>query len=169
MKIVKNFLVDLTELFFANSYDEIIPNIYVGNKNSAKDYKLVKQLSLVINCTEDIPFYFDNLKLNRFRVSVPDDQSLDSNLRIITYIKPILPLIHKCYLNKQKILIHCRAGSQRSATLLACYLIKYHNFTKDMAITYIKSKRSITFFPGPNFNITLEIFDKNNPKKNDLK
>lgn len=166
MKVIKNFLVDLTEIFFTNSYDEIIPNIYVGNKNSAKDYNLVKNLTLIVNCTEDIPFYFREKKINRFRVSVPDDQSLDSNLRIITYIKPILPTIHKCYLDKKKILIHCRAGSQRSATLLACYLIKYHNFTKDMAITYIRSKRGITFFPGPNFNITLEIFSKQYSKNN---
>ena len=160
MKIIKNFLVDLTEVFFSNSYDEIIPNIYLGNKNSAKDFKLINSLTLVVNCTEDIPFYYGEKNLNRFRVSVPDDQSLDSNLRIITYINPILPHIHKCYLDKKKILIHCRAGSQRSATLLACYLIKYHNFTKDMAITYIRSKRSIAFFPGPNFNITLEIFSR---------
>ena len=160
MKVIKNFLVDLTELFFCNSYDEIIPGIYLGNKNSANDYNLVKNISLIVNCTEDIPFYFSDLKINRFRVSVPDDQSLDSNLRILTYINPILPAIHTCYTQKKKILIHCRAGSQRSATLLACYLIKYHNFTKDMAITFIKSKRSITFFPGPNFNITLEIFEK---------
>jgi len=160
MILIKNLLVDFTELFFSNSYDEIIPNIYLGNKNSAKDCNLINQLTLIVNCTENIPFYFTDKKINRFRVSVPDDQSLDSNLRIITYINPILPVIHRCYLKKKKILIHCRAGSQRSATLMACYLIKYHNFTKDMAITYIRSKRSIVFFPGPNFNITLEIFSK---------
>ena len=157
---IKNFLVDLTETFFSNSYDEIIPNVYLGNKNSAKDFKLIDSLNLVVNCTEDIPFYFTEKNINRFRVSVPDDQSLEANLRIITYINPILPMIHRCYTNKEKILIHCRAGSQRSATLLACYLIKYHRFTKNMAITYIRSKRSIAFFPGPNFNITLEIFSR---------
>ena len=160
MRVIKNFLVDFTELFLCNSYDEIIPNILLGNKNSAKDYKLLNNLELIVNCTEDIPFYFIEKHINRFRVSVPDDQSMYTNLKIITYIDKILPTIQEYYLKNKKILIHCRAGSQRSATLLACYLIKYHHLTKDMAITYISSKRGIAFFPGPNFNITLEIFSR---------
>ena len=36
---------------------------------------------------------------------------------------------------------------QRSAAMVASYLIKYNNLTKDEAIIYIKNKRWIAFKP----------------------
>ena len=36
---------------------------------------------------------------------------------------------------------------QRSATMIAAYLIKYHSYSKEEAIKYIEKKRWIAFKP----------------------
>jgi hypothetical protein len=37
--------------------------------------------------------------------------------------------------------IHCRAGTNRSAMVTAAYLMEKHNWTRDEALAYIRSKR----------------------------
>jgi len=159
MIFLKNLIVDCIENIYCDSYHEIIPNLYLGNYNSAKDDKLLDKIYLVINCSEEIPFHSNKTK--NFRVNVPDNLSLDCNLKILVYINQILPVMYRCYKAKKPILVHCRAGMHRSATVIACFLIKYFNFNKDSAIQYIKSKRPVAFFPGPNFDLSLELFYKN--------
>ena len=46
-------------------------------------------------------------------------------------------------------------GMQRSATITACYLMKYHNIKFPDVIDFIKSKRKIAFFFSINFNDTI--------------
>jgi protein-tyrosine phosphatase len=162
MIFLKNFIVDCVENIYCDSYQEIIPNLFLGNYNSAKDDKLLDKIYLVINCSEEIPFHSDKTK--NFRVNVPDNLSLDCNLKILVYINQILPVMYSCYKAKKPILVHCRAGMHRSATVIACFLMKYFNFNKDSSIQYIKSKRCVAFFPGPNFDLSLELF-YNNIKK----
>tara|TARA_B100000963_G_C22635497_1_gene677352 strand:- start:4204 stop:4704 length:501 start_codon:yes stop_codon:yes gene_type:complete len=163
MNFIKNLVVDCVETVYCDSYQEIIPNIFLGNKNSASNVNLLNKIYLVVNCSEDIPFYSD--KTRNFRVDVPDNLSLDCNLRILVYINQILPIMYKCYNEKKPVLVHCRAGMHRSATVVACFLIKYFNFSKDCAIQFIKSKRHIAFFPGPNFDLSLELFYKKHVQK----
>ena len=162
MIFLKNFIVDCVENIYCDSYQEIIPNLFLGNYNSAKDDKLLDKIHLVINCSEEIPFHSNKTK--NFRVNVPDNLSLDCNLKILVYINQILPVMYSCYKAKKPILVHCRAGMHRSATVIACFLMKYFNFNKDSSIQYIKSKRCVAFFPGPNFDLSLELF-YNNIKK----
>jgi len=159
MIFLKNLVVDCIETFYCDSYQEIIPNIYLGNRNSAKDNTLLDKIYLVVNCSEEISFYSNKTK--NFRVNVPDNLSLDCNLKILVYINQILPIMYKCYMANQPILVHCRAGMHRSATVVACFLMRYFNFNKDSAIQYIKSKRPVAFFPGANFDLSLELFYKN--------
>ena len=162
MNYLKDTSIYLSEILICNSYQEIIPNIYLGNKNSSSNKKLLDKIYLVINCSKDLPFYSNNTY--NYRVKVDDDLSLDSNLKILTHITRILPFMKKCYLEKKPILVHCRAGMQRSATLLACFLIENFNFTKEIAILYIRSKRPIAFMIGPHFDFTMELFYKRHQK-----
>lgn len=164
MNYIKNAIVDTMEIIYCDSYNEIIPNIYLGNKNSAQDKVLLDKIYLVINCSEEIPFYSD--KTHNFRVNVPDNLSLQCNLNILVYLHNILPTMIKCYDEGKPILVHCRAGMQRSATVVACFLMKKFGFNKDSAIQFIKAKRPIAFFPGPNFNLSLELFQRDLQGKN---
>ena len=158
MELTGNLIIKAIDSNICDSYHEIIPNLYLGNKNSACNELLLKKIYLVVNCTHNIPFYSD--KTINYRVNVSDDMSFSSNLHIFKYIHTILPFMYKCYINKKPILVHCRAGMQRSATIIVCFLIKYFNFTKEGAINYIKNKRSIVFYPFNNFNKTQDIFSE---------
>ncbi|KAL4229118.1 Phosphatidylglycerophosphatase and protein-tyrosine phosphatase 1 [Mactra antiquata] len=37
--------------------------------------------------------------------------------------------------------VHCKAGRTRSATVVACYLVKIHNWTPEKAVEFIQEKR----------------------------
>ena len=161
MDSFKNLFVDSFNYFGYKDYNEIIPNIYVGNYRSSKKKNLDKlKIDVVVNCSESLPFY-DKRKIN-LRIPVTDDLTLNSNVILVRYIVRILTYIRDLHIKrKKKILIHCRAGMQRSVTLVATYLMKYYNLSLEEAIQFLKLKRSQSFFMGPNFYITLKLFEKN--------
>ena len=43
--------------------------------------------------------------------------------------------------NDQAVMVHCAAGMGRAGTILACYFVKYENFTAKQAITKIRDER----------------------------
>lgn len=43
--------------------------------------------------------------------------------------------------NKQAVMVHCAAGLGRAGTILACYFIKYKNFSAKQAIKKIRDER----------------------------
>lgn len=140
---------------------EIIPNLWLGNIKIAKNNNFFENFNIdcVINCTKDIPFY-SNYTTN-IRISV-DDNLLSSEIeKMYQYLDKSSDLIYK-YLNDDKnILVHCYAGKQRSACVIAAFLIKYSNMSLNDVITSIRSKRLISFTPSINFLKALKNFQKN--------
>eukprot|EP01114_Cavostelium_apophysatum_P022483 TRINITY_DN8151_c0_g1_i1.p1 TRINITY_DN8151_c0_g1~~TRINITY_DN8151_c0_g1_i1.p1 ORF type:complete len:256 (-),score=41.32 TRINITY_DN8151_c0_g1_i1:205-972(-) len=57
-----------------------------------------------------------------------------------------------------KVLIHCRAGASRSATLVAAYLMKHNKMTAAETIEKMKAVRSIVN-PNPGFRRQLEHYE----------
>lgn len=118
----------------------IIDNIYLGNAYTAANYNLLKELNIniIINITSNIPNYFE----------------YDDHFTYINYnIKDINDSEIKEYLIKsysvlstttdKNILIHCYAGSSRSASIILYYLIKKYNYSFKDANNMLKSKRDI--------------------------
>ena len=58
------------------------------------------------------------------------------------------------------LLIHCAAGMQRSAAIVAMYLIATRGYSWQQAITYTQGIRPIAFRPSPNFRDSLIEFYK---------
>ena len=54
------------------------------------------------------------------------------------------------------ILVHCHKGKQRSANVVAAYLMKYSRINYTAAMKYIQSKRPECFTPYNNFEIVLK-------------
>ncbi len=156
MRILKTMIIDAFSSItgYPNAH-QITSNIWLGNYLSSND----TTYDLVINATPDLQFY-NPYSLN-IRVPVNDDLSYDSNVNIVLYILKYLPIIHRYVKNNKKILIHCYAGMQRSASIVAAYLMIYENYTLDNAISYIRSKRNIAFRPGVNFRQALEYIENN--------
>jgi len=151
-------LFDILSYFGYKHYDKINNNIYIGNINTAQNTDFIKNnnISIIINCSKDIPFYYNHTV--NYRIPVNDDLSTASIVLMTHYLKHLIPIINN-HLNKGEILfIHCRAGMQRSATFLAGLLMYHYKLDKHAVITLIKNKRFVCFLPSGNFNISLDIY-----------
>ena len=147
----KNILNILEKIGICNSYDLIIPNIYLGNFNAATDLNFLKnnKIELIVNCSRNIPFLND---YNCEKIRIPiDDNRIFKNYDILKYLN-VIDKIHGYKEKKQNVLIHCRLGSQRSANIVIQYLLKYCNLNLDSATQIIKQKRPICFTPTNSFN-----------------
>ena len=57
------------------------------------------------------------------------------------------------------VLVHCSSGLQRSCTIIVLYLLKYHNMTPQMAISFIRKRRRIAFHGGEiNYMKAIDLF-----------
>lgn len=95
---------------------EIIPRLYLGNAQDAEYNK--NYYTHVVNCTVDIPFFIGK----GLRIPVHDSQEeqdamLEMLPNVMLYIDYVLSK------DDQKILVHCFMGRQRSAAVIAAYLL----------------------------------------------
>lgn len=173
-----NMIYDLSKsiLYSGPNVDEIIPGIWLGDYKCASNISFLKEnnINFVMNCTNDMPFYkhlYDKYKLNIETYRIPVDDSLLERDFIIMeeYFKITIPLLIRKYIkHKQRILIHCHAGKQRSAIVVAALLkslldqnyIKIQEIPKTVCKTqqfyniyyYLLAKRKRVFTYGLRIN-----------------
>lgn len=138
--------------FNMDEFNAILGPIFIGNKDAAKQYS--QYFSTIVNCTPSLPFA-EHVRTHKIRIPIDDDPRLANQMYDIIQKTQVLDTIHHCYKNNKKVLVHCHAGMQRSCCIVACYLIKYHDFTPQQAIAFIRTRRAIAFLPEANFNETL--------------
>lgn len=135
------------------SANEIIPGIWVGDQYAAKNKSFFDKnnIKAVVNCTTDLPNYF-NHSLCYMKLDIDDSlKAKDINkmtkilANTIDFIK-----IHK----KSPILIHCHAGIQRSATVCAAYMfhLGMYNGALDRIVDHMVRKRGVIFYGGRSLN-----------------
>ena len=124
---------------------EIVPHLYLSNYQDAKS---VPWDFFVINCTKDLPMV--NSKYGT-RLAVNDDLRKESIDTMRTNIPVLVRYIDDHVSNGQNVLVHCFAGQQRSAAVVAAYLIKKKGMTPDEAVEYVRSKKPDAFLHGVNF------------------
>ena len=139
---------------------EIIPNLWLGDIRIAKNKIFFDEndINIVINCSKNIPFY-SNYTTN-IRISVDDNLQPEEIKKLYLYLDKACDLINEKLLDNRKILVHCYAGKQRSASVIVSYLMKYSNMSLQESIDAVKSKREIIFTPGINFLDSLVKFEK---------
>ena len=149
-----------------NSYDEIIPNLYLGGvKALVNTSNTSPKFSLIVNLikqtsNENLAPYCKTY----IRLPVNDSPDECDKLLSLIYETQVLEHIHASLKANEPVLVHCFMGIQRSTSLVACYLIKYNNMSPDDSIKYIQTKRPIAFFGGANFKNMIEKFYENEMK-----
>ncbi len=135
---------------------EILPRLWLGNKNAASDGEWLRahNINVVFNCTKDWPFHPDILR--QYRVPVDDNLQKEEIRNMYVWAPEIMAKLIGEYKRGETILVHCHAGMQRSAAVVAMLLMTMYGYTKEEAIRYIKSKRPIAFFPSANFEQALD-------------
>ena len=115
----------------------IIHKIYLGNKNNALDDVFItdNNIKYIINITLDIFNKYNHIKYYNYNI----EDSCDDNIQ--EYFDEITSIINN---NKNNnILVHCRVGKSRSATLILAYLMKYENMTLKKSLDFVRSKKNI--------------------------
>jgi protein tyrosine phosphatase len=150
-----------------NSFDEIIPGLWLGDINSSHNIKFLKDnnITIVINCTKDIP-YVNVPGVSFYRIPVDDSLKHEDILLMEKSLPDVLEfLIYTHKQNSRNILIHCFAGVQRSAIVTLSYLFllkmaeNYKNGIREDKekvandiLKYIIQKRPQAFFGGHHIN-----------------
>jgi protein tyrosine/serine phosphatase len=131
-----NMIYDLTSSFIYSktSVDEIIPNIWLGNYRAAIDLDFLRKnkINFILNCTPNTPLFNEIYtreelkklqKIETYRIPVDDSLMEKDFILMEKYFKIIIPLLLRKYtIEKKRILIHCHAGKQRSAIVVAALL-----------------------------------------------
>ena len=149
----------IVEMFNYPNAHLIKDNIWLGNRYSALDNNFLREnkIRVIINCSKNLEF-IDNDSIIKIRVPIDDDLRTKSNQDMFKEYIKIIPKLKKFIRKNENILIHCRAGMQRSASVIAAYLINKYGYSVQDSINFIQSKRNVAFRPGPNFNIALIMY-----------
>ena len=138
---------------------EILPGLWLGNKGASQDQAWLqsKQISVIFNCTKDLPFVNTSMSLYR----IPLDDNLEpSEIRNLEHWS--WETVYKLMAEQKKgnkILVHCFAGMQRSAAVIAIYLVAMFRCTTAEAIAFIKQRRPIAFHSNANFYNSIKGFE----------
>tara|TARA_Y100000817_G_C16378144_1_gene333479 strand:+ start:103 stop:516 length:414 start_codon:yes stop_codon:yes gene_type:complete len=128
---------------------ELLSGIWIADINSAYDEQFYKDnlINIVINCTKDQPFL--NLP-NIQKLRIPLSHIMEPNTDLYLLKNNIHKIINYIYEKNElnNILIFCYNGLSISPLIIALYMIKYGNISKDHIRDILRSK---------NKNITLDI------------
>lgn len=154
------YIVDL--IFGRNHIDKILNHLYIGNIYTALNKDMLREhnIEVVVNCTTDIPFLETDFIKDGYRCPLEDDKSKEQIDNMLASLDSILDTINKHIENNQKVFVHCRAGVQRSATIVVGYLMKYNKMSLVCAITYLKHIRDCVFYPQANFIESLNTYEQ---------
>ena len=140
----------------SNNMDEIVPGLWIGNMEAANDLHSLKKnnIKYIFNISRDIPNYYEidkNFEYYNFQV---DDSLLIKDIDLMTQNLNILVNELDTRLRKKNgsILVHCYAGRQRSAILVAAYLVFKYNMTPEDACQYILTRRPEAFHYNTSIN-----------------
>lgn len=154
------------------SRNQISKGLWVGDIYTAFDADFVQKnnITLIVNCSKTIPFRFKNLKYIRIPVRDPGPgfEISHKDINVMTKCLPqVVDLIHNEIINGGNVLIHCRAGIQRSATVAVAFILKYYRKNNAYlllkeAIQIVVAQRNVAFFSGRqvNFYESLKYFTK---------
>jgi protein-tyrosine phosphatase len=115
-------------------------------------------IDVVFNCTKNLDFHSD-VKI-KYRVPVDDNLEEEEIANMEKWSMEIVYLLAKEYMAGNRILVHCMAGRQRSAAVVAMFLIFINRCVADTAMNKIKTARPIAFFPKANFHRAITGFEK---------
>ena len=150
-------------MFSKNNADLIIPGLWLGNSKASMDEKFLREnnITVIFNCTKDLPFHSYIRK--RYRVPIDDNLRHEEIRNLDLWSFETIYKLTKEHKNGS-VLVHCYAGMQRSAAVVAMFLIANYNMKKDEVVEYIRSKRKIAFYPFINFERAIESFEQNYEK-----
>lgn len=143
---------------FTNAH-EIVPRLWLGNKEASQDTSFLasKRIGVIFNCTKDLPFL--PIPTKKYRVPIDDNLQPDEINNLYRWAPEIILKLIREYQAGNTVLVHCYAGMQRSAAVVAMFLVATTRRPTEEIKQFIRKKRPIAFFPMANFDSAIKRFD----------
>jgi len=126
-----------------NNCDQILPNLYLGGIAAVADHGALVESGIraVCCCCRELEMPTSEFcsQLEYYRVDVEDI----SREPIELFIAEATEFIHSWISREQPVLVHCRAGVSRSASIVIAYLMTYQGYSLHDAFFLVRSHRSI--------------------------
>jgi len=124
---------------------EIVKGLWIGSEKDAADAAFMKKhdIRLIVNSTSDIPAYSKTVRV----VRVPIDDSASDSARLAKYLPITSVAIDDVLRYGKNVLVHCRAGMNRSASVVAGYLMFSRGMTAAQAMSFVKRRKPECFTP----------------------
>mmetsp|Transcript_9394 Transcript_9394/g.27923 ORF Transcript_9394/g.27923 Transcript_9394/m.27923 type:complete len:358 (+) Transcript_9394:125-1198(+) len=126
-----------------NDCDNIIPNLFLGGMKAVEDHTALDQSGIraICCCTREfeMPSSEFSPQVEYYRVDVEDI----SREPIEMFFAEATEFIHSWISREQPVLVHCRAGVSRSASIVIAYLMTYQGYSLHDAFFLVRSHRSI--------------------------
>lgn len=131
-----------------NHYDHIFNNVYLGDAGFMYETNR-PQFSLIINCCPEVSMrYTDAEAPNVLYLKFNDDPQDNNKMLTLLESYKVLEKIHETASQGKPVLVHCAMGMQRSASIVACYLLKYYKADLKTTLLFIQDKRHQAFSTG---------------------
>lgn len=132
----------------------ILHNLYLSNFHSAQQETTSN--TFIVNCSKDLPM----VREQGIRIAVDDNGSQQAMHDMFRALPEALEQIHHHLENHTPVVVHCLAGQQRSPAVIAAYLVRYHGYSLEDAIRYVRAAKPDAFFWTVNFKDALEWYTK---------
>lgn len=117
---------------------EVVPGLYISSISCMDDNILKDQgINNTISVTKNPPKVNNNI--NRMYILINDTHDED----IDDYFNQSYDFIESCLNKNEKVLVHCKIGMSRSATIIISYLMRKYNLSLDESLKFLKEKRTI--------------------------
>ena len=135
---------------------KITNHVWIGSEATAadKDFLRKHNIKFIVNCSADIPRFSD---IPMLRVPVYDDPSDAS--KMVKYFGISSVAIRDVTRYGGNVLVHCRAGQNRSSTVVAAYLMTIKKIGYIEAMKLIRDRKCETFRPS-NFTSSLKEYQQ---------
>lgn len=146
---------------------EIVEGIWLGDASDAMDADTLNQhgIDSVVNCAEKHTLTCAEYYPNGWRYLGLDCDDTASYDIIGKHLDEFTDFMDECVVNKRKVLVHCAAGINRSATLLIAYLVRRRGMSLIDAISLCHVKRPIILTNEAFVMSLIEWFDRLEQKR----
>lgn len=136
---------------------EVLPGLCLGSL-AQLEALAARVEDMIVNCTKNLNY--DRPCQAFYRIGVDDDLSPESQQMMLSNLIAIVPAIHAALERGQRVLVHCKQGQQRSACVVAAYIIAYHGTEANVAraVDLVRSKKRDAFLFRINFEPALTAF-----------
>ena len=133
----------------------ILEHLYLGSEWNASNLEELQTngITHILNVTREIDNFFPG-EFKYKNIRVYDEESTD----LLRFFDDTYKFIKEAKDCNGKVLVHCKMGISRSATITICYLMKEYSKDLNSALQHAKQRRSIVN-PNKSFLKQLEVFE----------